>query len=487
MQPPDKIRKVLSDCNQSHLLQFWDTLTTEDQNSFVKQLNTIDFQKVNDIFNKAENSLTECAKKLDTYMKPVPPDQFESEKGVSETTLNEYRTRGLREISDNRVAVVLLAGGQGTRLGVTYPKGMYPLGLPSGKTLFQIQAERIRSVVRLAKENTGRSGRICWYIMTSQATHSATENYLKENKYFGLNEEDVVLFQQGLLPCFTLKGKIILERKDSVALAPDGNGGIYLALKENKIIEDMEKRGIKYVHVHSVDNILVKVADPVFIGYCVSKGADCGAKVVKKAYPTEPVGVVCQVHGHFQVVEYSEVTESTANLRDAEGNLVFDAGSICNHFFATDFLRTVSERHEDKLKLHVAKKRIPYVDANGEKVQPSAPNGIKIEKFIFDAFPFSRNFVTWEVPRHTEFSPLKNFEDVKKDCPSTARRDLLGLHKIYIEEAGGEVTCDEVEISPLLSYAGEKLEQRVRGKVFDTRTVLYSEEEVVSNGLCGSQ
>ncbi|KAJ8953060.1 hypothetical protein NQ314_007435 [Rhamnusium bicolor] len=478
------IRKKLCDCNQSHVLRFWDQLTQEEQDKFLKQLNTIDFDEINNIFNRAQTYLTDNTKKLDTHMKPIPPDQFESEKGVGQDVLEKYRVKGLQEVADNHVAVLLLAGGQGTRLGVPYPKGMCPISLPSGKTLLQLQAERIRTVVRLAREKTNKTGIICWYIMTSQATHIATEKYLQQNKYFGLNEKDVVLFQQGLLPGYTSEGKIILEEKYSVALAPDGNGGIYLALKKNGIIEDMVKRGIKYVHAHSVDNILVKVADPVFIGYCVTKDADCGAKVVRKEIPTEPVGVVCQVNGRFQVVEYSEITESTANLRDAEGNLVFRGGNICNHFFTTDFLKKIVEHHEHELKLHVARKKIPYVDEEGEKIEPTAPNGIKIEKFIFDAFQFSQNFVTWEVPRETDFSPLKNSETAEKDCPSTARRDLFSLHKIYIEIAGGTVAHGEVEISPVLSYAGENLKEKVHGKVFDSRTVIYSEEEVVvvSNG-----
>lgn len=211
-------------------------------------------------------------------------------------------------------------------------------------------------------------------------------------------------------------------------------------------------------------------------------GADCGNKVVKKTNPTEAVGVVCKVDGRFQVVEYSEITEATANLRDSEGNLLFRAGNICNHFFTTDFLHKVSENHEKELKLHVAKKKIPFVNETGEKIQPTSPNGIKIEKFIFDVFQFSENFVTWEVPRHTDFSPLKNCESVSKDCPSTVRKDLLNLHKSYIEEAGGKVLCEEVEISPLVSYAGENLISKVQGQEFDKRTVLFADDEQLTNG-----
>ncbi|KAJ8923702.1 hypothetical protein NQ315_010283 [Exocentrus adspersus] len=476
-----EIKKILSDCQQYHLLKFWDELNEKEQKLFLDQLDTIDFKEANDIFRRAQNSLEEDVKKLDNRMQPIPKEQFESEKTTNADTLEEYRTVGLEAIASNEVAVLLLAGGQGTRLGVSHPKGMYSVGLPSGKTLFQIQAERIRRVMSLAKQKTSRTGKICWYIMTSGPTNHTTKEFLKKNDYFGLNHEDVKLFQQGLFPCYDFDGKIFLDDKNAVALAPGGNGGIYRALELNGILEDMRKRGIKYVHVHSVDNILTKVADPVFIGYCIKKQADCGAKVVSKAGPTEAVGVVCQVDGKFQVVEYSEITEATANLRDKDGNLVFSAGNICNHFFHTDFLNKVAAEFEHELKLHVAKKKIPHVNEKGEKIKPDVANGIKVEKFVFDVFQFANKFVTWEVPRISEFSAMKNADSVGKDCPSTSRRDLLNLHRSYIEKAGGKVTCDEVEISPLLSYAGENLEIRVKGKLFDSKTIILSDEEILKN------
>ncbi|KAJ8986220.1 hypothetical protein NQ317_009926 [Molorchus minor] len=478
-----EIQQTLEQVQQSQLLKFWDELNEEQQKKFLQQLSSIKLEEVNDLFQKAQASLTEDVQKLDNRMNPIPPEQFGSEKNVSSQVLEDYRSVGLEAVANSEVAVLLLAGGQGTRLGVEYPKGMYSVGLPSGKTLFQIQAERIRRVVALAKQHTGETGKICWYIMTSGPTNQTTEKYLKKNNYFGLNDQDVKLFQQGLLPCYDFEGKILLDEKDSVAQAPDGNGGIYRALEKSGVLEDMRRRGIKYVHVHSVDNILTKVADPIFVGYCIKKEADCGAKVVSKAGPTEAVGVVCQVDGRFQVVEYSEITEVTANLRDECGNLVFSAGNICNHFFTTDFLNRVVTEFERELKLHVAKKKISYVNSSGDRVKPTKSNGIKIEKFVFDVFQFANKFVTWEVPRTNEFSALKNADSVGKDCPSTAHRDLLNLHKKYIEKAGGKVICDEVEISPLLSYAGENLEHKVNGKVFDTKTVIYSDEELLNNGI----
>lgn len=188
------------------------------------------------------------------------------------------------------------------------------------------------------------------------------------------------------------------------------------------------------------------------------------------------MGVICQVNNKFQVVEYSEISDQIANIRDTDGNLVYRAGNICNHFFTTNFLKRISEQYEHNLKIHVAKKKIPFVNKNGEKVKPTSPNGIKLEKFIFDVFEFSENFVTWEVPRYSEFSPLKNCESVSEDCPSTVRRNLLNLHKQYIEKSGGTVIQGvDVEISPLLSYSGENLEKYVKGKVFDKTTVINPE------------
>ncbi|XP_060537134.1 UDP-N-acetylhexosamine pyrophosphorylase-like protein 1 [Cylas formicarius] len=474
----DAVKELLEKTQQTQLLRFWDQLGDEERSSFLAQLSTINLKNVNELFGKARDTLRENVVKLDSRMKPVPQELFGAEQKTDDEELDLFRGAGLEEISKGSVAVLLLAGGEGTRLGVSYPKGMYSVDLPSGKTLFQMQAERIRRILTLAKERTGKKGRVCWYIMTSGRTNRITRKYLEANDYFGLDENDVVLFQQGLLPCFDFEGKILLAERNSVALAPDGNGGIYRALDDNRILEDMERRGIKYVHIHSVDNILVKVADPVFIGYCIKKQADCGAKVVSKNGPNEAVGVVCKVDDRFQVVEYSEITEETAKLRDSAGNLTFRAGNICNHFFTTEFLRRIVKQYEPELKLHVAKKKIPYVDESGDTIVPSAPNGIKIEKFVFDVFQFTNKFVIWEVPRFTEFSPLKNIDSVGKDCPSTARRDLLHLHKYYVEKAGGSVGEDvEVEISPLLSYAGENLQTIVKGKSFNSSTVIKSDDE----------
>lgn len=473
MSGVEKINNILNKHKQDHLLKFYNDLNDDERVNFIKHISTIEYEETNKLFKKAMDSLNSEIKKLDHYMKPIPQNQIESEETTDKDQLEKYFSRGLEKISKNQVGVLLMAGGQGTRLGVSYPKGMYSVGLPSKKTLFQIQAERIIRLQNLAKERFGNDCVITWYIMTSGPTKEPTETFFIEHNYFNLNKDNVVIFEQGLLPCFNFDGKIILEDKNKIALAPDGNGGIYRALYNSKILDDMKTRGILYVHAHSVDNILIKVADPTFIGYCSYKGADCGAKVVQKAGPNEAVGVVCLVDNEFQVVEYSEITEETASREDDKGTLVFNAGNICNHFFTTEFLNRVA--FED-LKLHVAKKKIPFINDNGVKVKPTEANGIKIEKFVFDVFKYSKNFVTWEVPRETEFSALKNSDDAKKDCPSTAKHDLLKLHNRYINDNGGTVEGDEVEISPLLSYSGENLEL-VNGKTYSSPFILKGNDE----------
>lgn len=223
---------------------------------------------------------------------------------------------------------------------------MYDVDLPSKKSLYQIQAERIRRLQHLANEQYHtENSTIPWFIMTSEHTQERTEKYFRSNNYFGLKRENLILFEQHTLPALDFQGKILLEEQYRLTKAADGNGGLYRALKTRGVLNEMAKRGIKYVHVYGVDNILVRLGDPVFVGFCLDKQADCAAKVVKKTVPTEAVGVICKVGNCFQVVEYSEISEQTARRtkENQKEELVFNAGNICNHFFTFDFLQDICQ------------------------------------------------------------------------------------------------------------------------------------------------
>lgn len=314
---------------------------------------------------------------------------------------------------------------------------------------------------------------------------SATDEYFKQNNYFGLAAENVVFFEQGTLPAFTMEGKILLENKSKVSVAPDGNGGIYRALRTSGILDDMAKRGVEFLHAYCVDNCLVRVADPVFIGYCVAKGAECGAKVVRKREPTEAVGVICLKGSKPSVVEYSEIDAGMAAQTKPDGTLVYGAANIANHFYTLSFLQRVKD-FEQSLEYHVAKKKIKHVSIpDGTLQSPEKPNGIKLELFVFDVFPYVSlsKFAVLEADRVDEFSPLKNAPGAGVDCPETSRADILAQHVRFVEAAGGKVVkaADEatpvLELSPLVTYGGEGLEI-VNGATIKTPALVSSLDEL---------
>ncbi|KIY51308.1 nucleotide-diphospho-sugar transferase [Fistulina hepatica ATCC 64428] len=479
--------KLYEAAGQSHVLKFWSQLTRKEQEEFAAQLDALDIERVNRIYKKAI-AFAESEKATGSeHIKPLPRDVSQS--ALSSKDIAEWQRVGLAAVSRGEVGVLLMAGGQGTRLGSSLPKGCYDIGLPSHKSLFQLQAERIRKLQSDAEIIFGKpagSVVIPWYIMTSGPTHADTEAFFEKHLFFGLNPENVIFFEQGTLPCLTMDGKVILDSKSHIAVAPDGNGGLYAALRspitlaENShtVLSDLAARHVLYVHAYAVDNCLVRVADPVFMGYGITSGADCAAKVVPKSDPNESVGVVAMRNGKYAVVEYSEISKEQAEARDPSTNeLLFRAGNIANHFYTTEFLKSV-ESFEEDLAFHIAYKKIPYVDmVSGERVKPTKPNGMKLEMFVFDVFPFTRNFKVLEVERIEEFSPLKNAPGTGSDDPETSRRDMLAQHKRFLEAAGAKVEVGvEVEISPLVSYAGGGLES-YKGKVFTKSEILRGTEE----------
>ncbi|KAJ3772422.1 UDP-N-acetylglucosamine diphosphorylase [Lentinula raphanica] len=485
----ESIKARYEAAGQGHVLQFWPQLTDSEKASLLAQLDSLDIERVNRIYKKAVTTEAEANSPNATgdSVEPLPEGASESVTNVEQA--KEWRRIGLEAISRGQVGVLLMAGGQGSRLGSNAPKGCYDIGLPSHKSLFQYQAERISRLQTVAEQEFGKKeGTVIvpWYVMTSGPTRRDTEAFFKEHSYFGLSPKNVIFFEQGTLPCLTMEGKVFLETPGSVAVAPDGNGGLYAATrsplsshdKSHTVLSDLAQRNILYVHAYCVDNCLVRVADPVFIGYGISKQADCAAKVVPKASPTESVGVLACKGGRFSVVEYSEISKEQAERRDSTGQLVFRAANIVNHFYTTNYLNMV-ENFEEQMSFHIARKKIPHVDlTSGQIVKPTKPNGMKLEMFVFDVFPYTERFAVLEVQRNQEFSPLKNAPGTGSDDPGTSRRDLLAQHKYYLVSAGATVKDEvEIELSPLVTYAGEGLDS-VKGKTFTKSGLVSSLEEL---------
>jgi UDP-N-acetylglucosamine/UDP-N-acetylgalactosamine diphosphorylase len=456
------LRKKYAQAGQDHVLTFYDSLSTSEKAALYDQLSLFDPSYITELASKALSpSTAENDDKSKSALEPLPASASASIMDSSATDIDRWYGAGLDLIAANKVAVVLMAGGQGTRLGSSAPKGCYDIGLPSHKSLFQIQAERIRKVEQLAAKKVGvdaASISVPWYVMTSGPTRGPTEKFFQEHNYFGLRKENVFVFEQGVLPCISNDGKILLESKAKVAVAPDGNGGIYNALISAGVIEDMRRRGVQHIHAYCVDNCLVKVADPVFLGFAAEKDVDIATKVVRKRSATEPVGLILLKNGRPGVVEYSEIDKATAEAEEAPGKLKFRAANIVNHYYSFRFLETIP-MWVRSLEHHVARKKIPYADLeSGETVKPEKPNGVKLEQFVFDVFPQLElgKFACMEVHREDEFSPLKNAKGTGEDDPDTSKRDIMAQGKKWVQAVGVLVTSEDpnagVEVSPLMSF-----------------------------------
>ncbi|KAG0343933.1 UDP-N-acetylglucosamine pyrophosphorylase [Podila humilis] len=506
----DSIRQRYKHAGQDHVFTFWPELTPQEQDQFLDQLDSFDPIALNTVYKQATASSSSKNTSIFADLSPLDKMHVQSAITASPQQKQEWSEIGLKAIAENKTAVILLAGGQGTRLGSTLPKGCYrDVGLPSHKTLFQIQAERIQRLQSMAQaERATRMAAdqgqghaqdilhkpppviITWCIMTSGATRQQTEKYLMEHHYFGLDPNNIILFEQGVIPCFDLDGKFLLNTKHSIATSPNGNGGLYWSLYSEGVLEKLAARGVEYAHTYSVDNILIRIGDPIGFGHAIRTNADVTAKVMPKTMPTEPLGVICRSKGQIKVVEYSEMDPSLSALTDPEtGEFVYRQGNICNQITSLKFLQRIPEILKDTsqevLIYHLATKKIPHIDLKtGHHVSPFEPNGVKLELFVFDVFCLANQFACLEVERASEFSPMKNAKGL--DSPSTCRRDLERLHLRWIEEAGGHVVGEDIEhlstangarearigfeIGPMVSYAGEGLEW-VKGKTIQASAI----------------
>ncbi len=363
------------------------------------------------------------------------------------------KAAGETALRAGRVAAFTVAGGQGTRLGYDGPKGTYPVSPVKKKTLFQVFAEKIRAAgLRYGKP-------IHWFIMTSHQNHVATETYFKENNFLGLAHTHVHFFRQGRMPAVDFNGKILLETTSSLAMSPDGHGGSLRALDRSGALDLMQREGIDTISYFQVDNPLIRVIDPAFIGYHLLRKSGMSSKTVTKAYAEEKVGHFCIQNGKTIVVEYSDLPMAYQKEIDpASGQLRYIAGSIAIHILDREFIRRMASGGEGvALPFHRADKKIPTIDAAGQPVKPEKANGIKFEMFVFDALPFAQNPLVIETLRANDFSPVKNAEGV--DSPKTCREDQLRQFARWANANGAALSTDAsglpavaFEVSPIFGY-----------------------------------
>ncbi len=469
------MQRELEKAGQGHLTSHWSSLSKEERKKLCDQIVSLNLTELK-VYLKGKEKRSGLGQKKKQKKTPLPinADQICSKANLISVSRDFHVQKGLYLIAEGKVAVLLLAGGQGTRLGTKLPKGCVDIKLPSKKTLFQIQAERILSLQKLAAEAKYGEGAqvqkpIIWYIMLSHFTRAYTEDYFEKNSYFGLQKEQIFFFTQGKLPCVSEDGKVLLESPSKVSEAPDGNGGIYRALRTSGCLKDMAKSGVEAIDCYSVDNLLVKAADPFFVGYCFNFGAELGLRTVAKVSPNERVGVFVKKGKGVGVVEYSEIDSKSAAAVKEDGELLYNWSNICMQYFSRKFLEKVC-KPKVELEYHVAAKNISTIDG--------LVKGLKLEKFIFDVFPLAKKTCLVEVSRSEEFAPVKNAFGEPRDSPDTARKLLMMLHRSWAEDAGASFKGKDdegLEISPLISYGGENLEM-YEGKVVKAGTTIQDFE-----------
>jgi UDP-N-acetylglucosamine/UDP-N-acetylgalactosamine diphosphorylase len=462
MRPDPELAGLLARHGQEHLLRWWADLDAPGRAGLAAEVRRIDFGELDRLIADLVRSDGPAAPDP-SRVRPVAVSRL-PRTDAERVARRHAAELGAAMLAEGEVAVVVVAGGQGTRLGFDGPKGTFPIGPVSAASLFQIHCEKILALGR-------RHGRpIPLYVMTSPDNHEATARFFAEHDHFGL--ERVRLFVQGQMPAVDRRtGKILLADKGHVALSPDGHGGTLRALAAPgpagapSCLEEMRRQGIRTLFYFQVDNPLVQVADPSFLGLHRRAEAEVSFKVVEKVHPEERVGVVVEVDGRPQVIEYSDLPADLAERRAPDGGLELWAGSIAIHAFERDFVERLATG-DARLPFHRAYKKVPYLDADGRRVEPAEPNAVKFETFIFDALPMAGRYAVVETDRAVEFEPLKNATG--PDSPATVRQRMSDLFAGWLEGAGAKVMRRPdgtvpfgIEISPLYALDTAELKAKL--------------------------
>lgn len=384
----NEVKEKLNKYNQNHLLNFFDELNETEKSALLSQIAATDFEVIKAAYN-SDNSV------IKGEISPLKAMELSEIADCKD----EFLSIGIDAIKNNKVAAVLLAGGMGTRLGSSDPKGMYNIGKTKDLYIFECLINNLMDIVKLADTP------IELFVMTSDKNHESTVNFLTEHNFFGYDENYIHFFKQEMAPATDFEGNILLEEKSKMATSPNGNGGWFTSLKRASLDNILHDKGIEWLNIFAVDNVLQKIADPVFIGATIKSNVAVGAKVVRKANPNESVGVMCLEDGRPSIIEYYELTDEMKEARDEKGDPAYNFGVILNYLFS---VKDLEELADNGLSLHIVKKKIDYVAANGELVKPSEPNGYKYENLVLDMIHMMSGCLPFEVVREKEFAPIKN-------------------------------------------------------------------------------
>lgn len=379
----EKLRKY----GQEHVLQYFSQLNEAETAELLEQIEATDFS-VTEAVGKKEAGNKGCI----TPLKAMELDEIEE-------CRDKYYEKGMEAIRAGKVGAVLLAGGMGTRLGSDDPKGMYNIGLTKDMYIFE------RLFVNLMEVTDKAGCPIHLFVMTSDKNHDATVKFMTEHAFFGYEAEHVHFFRQEMAPAADYNGKIYMESKSRMSTSPNGNGGWYISMQNTGMTDIVKQAGIEWLNVFAVDNVLQRIADPVFIGAVLENNCVAGSKVVRKNAPDEKVGVMCLEDGRPSIVEYYELTEELMRAKDENGNPAYNFGVILNYLFKES---TLADMLKKKLPLHVVEKKIPYMDKEGNFIKPEEPNGYKFESLVLDMIHEMDSCLPFEVVRNKEFAPIKN-------------------------------------------------------------------------------
>lgn len=439
----------LEPLGQEHVLRFFPRLDKEQKRRLLQQISNINpdhLRKMQAMLARGDKEKTDAG-----AIKPAPVEDVLSLPA-------ETGDLGQAALDQGRVGVILVAGGQGSRLGFDGPKGCLPIGPVSDAPLFAIHARKVLALAR-------RHGKpVPLYIMTSEANDEQTRRFFDLHGFFGLDPEHVKFFVQGMWPALDQRGKLLLERPERIFMSPDGHGGTLAALKNSGMLEDMARRELETLFYCQVDNPLAQIADPVFIGLHKLRQADMSLKVCAKRDPEEGLGLIALRDNRPCIVEYSEIGARQREARDRKGDLLFRYGSVAIHLFSRKFLAASAER---ELPLHLACKKVPFCDDNGRIVCPEQPNAWKFEKFIFDILPFARHSLNFVFDRKEEFSPVKN--RTGEDSPETCKRDISAKFARWLVHYGAKIALDgqgrprhPIEIDPVYADSLAALNDRIK-------------------------